>query len=422
MVSFRWLSLPLAVLASLVVASGAGADQRYAAPGGGFGPACPQLTPCNIEVAIEGAGNGDEVIVEPGVLAAGANEIDATATNLLIHGPATGPKPEITSSALTALRADGSNTVIRNLKLTHTAPGGMTSGLLLDGTTAEQMEVNSSSTFGCGLAGGATIRDSICVSTGTNAGALAVIGFLPSIGYARNVTAIATGSGSYGALVYAAVAGVTELDARNVIAQGLPDVGTITNTGTSTAKATMSFSDYVTSQATGTGTSVITPAGTATNILAIPLFVNPVLGDYHQAAGSPTIDAGATDARTGTLDIDGGARVQGTSIDIGADELTPPPPPPADSTPPETTISSGPAKKTKSKKAKFIFSADEAATFTCKLDRGDFKPCTSPTKYKKLKKGKHKFSVTATDAATNIDSTSATYKWTVKKKSKKKHG
>lgn len=92
--------------------------------------------------------------------------------------------------------------------------------------------------------------------------------------------------------------------------------------------------------------------------------------------------------------------------------------PPAD-TPPETKIDSGPKKKTTKTKAKFTFSANEPATFRCKLDKGDFAPCTSPATFNAKKKGKHTLEVVAVDAAGNADATPASYSWKLKKKKKK---
>ena len=77
----------------------------------------------------------------------------------------------------------------------------------------------------------------------------------------------------------------------------------------------------------------------------------------------------------------------------------------------------GPAKKTTKKKAKFTFSASDAASYECKLDKAAFAPCTSPAKVKKLKPGKHKFSVRAIGAAGDAGATT-TFKWKVKRKKK----
>jgi hypothetical protein len=58
--------------------------------------------------------------------------------------------------------------------------------------------------------------------------------------------------------------------------------------------------------------------------------------------------------------------------------------------------------KVRGSKVKLKFSADEAgSTFACKLDRGKAGPCASPKSYKRLKPGRHRFVVVATDAAGN---------------------
>ena len=57
----------------------------------------------------------------------------------------------------------------------------------------------------------------------------------------------------------------------------------------------------------------------AAAIFADPQLVNPPL-DLHIAATSPAIDRGVS-VNAGTLDIDGQPRVQGSAIDLGADEV-----------------------------------------------------------------------------------------------------
>jgi large repetitive protein len=76
---------------------------------------------------------------------------------------------------------------------------------------------------------------------------------------------------------------------------------------------------------------------------------------------------------------------------------------------------------TKKKTATFEFTGSDAravAGFQCSLDGEPFSSCTSPHSVK-VKKGKHTFSVTASDAKGNSGA-AATDDWKVKKKKKKK--
>ena len=88
--------------------------------------------------------------------------------------------------------------------------------------------------------------------------------------------------------------------------------------------------------------------------------------------------------------------------------------PPADTTPPGTSISSAPADSTNSTSASFVFASTEAAsTFQCSIDGGALANCTSPDDHAGLTEGNHTFSVQATDAAGNTDSTPATHNWEI---------
>ena len=98
--------------------------------------------------------------------------------------------------------------------------------------------------------------------------------------------------------------------------------------------------------------------------------------------------------------------------------------------PPETAIGKHPKKLVKTRKrrakARFTFSANEPASFQCKLDKKAFKPCSSPFK-KKVKAGKkggkpkkHKFHVVAIDTLGQGDASAATFKWRVKRLGKRR--
>jgi hypothetical protein len=64
---------------------------------------------------------------------------------------------------------------------------------------------------------------------------------------------------------------------------------------------------------------------------------------------------------------------------------------------PQAVLGHRPRERTRSRTAGFTFSGNPTtAGFVCRLDRGPFRPCTSPTKYRSLKPGHHRFTVRAT--------------------------
>ena len=91
------------------------------------------------------------------------------------------------------------------------------------------------------------------------------------------------------------------------------------------------------------------------------------------------------------------------------DEPEPPPVvlPPADTEAPQTSIDTKKVSHGR-RNAKFTFSSSESdSTFECRLDRKPFESCASPRTYRRLKRGKHKLRVRATDQAGNADPTPA---------------
>jgi hypothetical protein len=87
-----------------------------------------------------------------------------------------------------------------------------------------------------------------------------------------------------------------------------------------------------------------------------------------------------------------------------------------DRTAPKVKLTSGPSGKTKDRTPTFRFKSNDAtAKFSCSVDRARPGRCKSPFTSKKLKPGKHRFKVVATDAAANR-SAPETRSFTVKKK------
>jgi hypothetical protein len=83
--------------------------------------------------------------------------------------------------------------------------------------------------------------------------------------------------------------------------------------------------------------------------------------------------------------------------------------------PPQTKIFRHPKRREKHRKAHFNFTANEPATFECKLDRTPWAVCATPY-IQKVSRGRHKFKVRATDAFGQVDASAAKFRWKVKRK------
>lgn len=91
---------------------------------------------------------------------------------------------------------------------------------------------------------------------------------------------------------------------------------------------------------------------------------------------------------------------------------------PLDTVAPQTRFTKKkPKRKSRKRKAKFRFrSSESGASFKCRLDKRKWRKCKSPRRYKRLKRGRHRFKVRATDIAGNTDPTPATHKFKIKKR------
>jgi hypothetical protein len=315
----------------------ANAAVRYAEPGGDGPEPCLQADPCDIQRAVEGdfgppveVQDGDEVILLPGTYNLGstaAGSVEVTRA-IHVHGQSGQPRPVLVSSSgiNVALFSNSAGARIGHLEVEHASGFA---GLLMSAGTAEGVIVESTAGgIACHL-GNVTLRDSVCWAPAVNAAAVAR---LDSSGAAatrlRNVTAVApNGSNSHGIRLSASSGGANEaIDAKSVIADGGVSDVSASASGSSSATVTLDHSNYATeteSAAFGS-TATVTNPGSGSNQTAAPAFVNAAGGDFHQAAGSPTIDAGATDGASGSADIDSQPRHMGDDPDIGADEASGP--------------------------------------------------------------------------------------------------
>lgn len=88
-------------------------------------------------------------------------------------------------------------------------------------------------------------------------------------------------------------------------------------------------------------------------------------------------------------------------------------PDPAPDTSPETTIASGPGSQTADTSASFVFDSNTNSTFECRIDSGNFEPCTSPFILEDLEEGTHTFEVRSISAGGTTDPSPASYSWQV---------
>ena len=315
----RLLAVIGSVALALAFATPAQAAQLFASPDGAGGPCNP--TPCSLTFAITGAGNGDEVIVKAGTYSVNA-AIPSTASDLSVHGDTSGPMPVIAGTvggSNVPIYLQGINTHLSYLDITNTADASF-AAVCYSGTV-DRVRLTAIGTNSIGLLQNeCTVRDSLvrAIGTGTTAwSASSPVNGKSGVG--RNVTAIATGQNSVGLVVAYLdfLPGSYTLTASNLILDGAVDAKSDT-TGAGPGKLLISNSNFDTSIGTA-----ITPTAIQT---AAPIFVNAAAGDYREAAGSPTIDAGSSDG-IGPLDLDGNARSQGAAPDVGAFEATPQPTP-----------------------------------------------------------------------------------------------
>ena len=313
-----------ALVTFLAVAVPASAATRYAEPNGNGPEPCDLSDPCSLQTAVEGiVTDGDEVILLPGTYVE-TDELDDVNDAIDLHGQSGSPRPTIMSSANTVLFSNDPGTVIHHLDI---EASGVISGLFLQGGTVDEVTVHETTNgTACTFPGaaGATIRDTVCWNSGPGPG----VGLNQSSGTAavklRNVTAVSSGStNSFGVLLGASNNANVSIDGRAVIAQGVTADIRASEDATASSTINLDTSNYFTVTLAGVGTPTVTPAGSGTNQTAEPLFVDTATGGFHQAAGSPTIDAGGLDGFSGSIDIDGDPRTLGAAPDIGADEFVP---------------------------------------------------------------------------------------------------
>jgi hypothetical protein len=161
----------------------------------------------------------------------------------------------------------------------------------------------------------------------------------------------------------------------------------------------------VTSSGAGTGAVSSDPAGVACPPACGADFDqgSTVTLTAHPAAGSGFAGFGGAGcsgiARTCTVTIGSGESVVDAAF--------------TDATAPETLITHGPKNQRRAHTHFSFRSSEPGSSFACTLDDAAPEPCRSPHDYRDLKRGRHLFTVVATDTAGNVDPTPATARFKV---------
>ena len=286
------------------------AAQRYASPTG-TGSTCSSGNPCSIVTAFTGQGLGDEIIIAPGDYGSVSQNLFVQ-MNSYAHGVHGQPPPRIhmapgrymatgINSRLSYARIDGDNQVLQ-----VSENGG-----------ADQLSVHASAGNACIVYG--TLIDSVCWTSTAGDDAISGATGNTITPVLRNVTAEATGSGGTGIEYHTAAGGHLTVTVVNSIVHGAGTDIVIQAFLPNTVDVNIDHSNFVTGIPTGDGAAINPTASQS----PAPQFVNAAAGDFSEAPGSPTINAGVTAAANGPVDVLGISRVISGATDIGAYEFDP---------------------------------------------------------------------------------------------------
>jgi hypothetical protein len=320
LVSFVFLVL-------LACAPAASAAPRYAAPAGS-GTECSEGKPCSLAEAIEKAKANDEVIVTAGEYTPSSSiTLKFEAAGAYIHGDFRGPRPTITrSSPGYALALGAPKSRLAYLDVSNAAESA--AGVVCTAEAAiERVKLAVKGKYAAALQQleSCSIRDSLLRANGESSTAITSTGSVgTAAGAVRNVTAFATGPKSVALRSSAGpMFGIPHLAVvRNSILSG-DEYDLHSTAGLSAGNIDVAYSNFDVAKQEP-GTTLIQGPG---NQSATPLFLDAGAGDYREASGSPTINAGVNE-ELGAADFDGNPRLVGPAPDIGAFEFVPPPPPP----------------------------------------------------------------------------------------------
>ena len=315
------------VVFMLALAPAASATNRFAAPTSrGTGSCLSAANACDLPTAVNGAGTGDQVFVrgDLGVFNLGASNLGYFNANVIhVHG--TGGRPQLNfTTGFFTLHAGSS---LDNVSIASARNGAT---LNLAGATADRVVVKSSGADGACGASGATLTNSVCASsTPLLAGTGALVGDGHDI--LRNDTIYSAANGSRPGVFIRALSDngfPSTADIVDVIARGEKGGGAgieVYSDGSEDSTVNISYSNAsaVASPIASAREHVNTDATDQSPNPALPLFVDPLHGNFRELPRAPTIDHGVNSPANGSHDLAGNPRTVHGRTDIGAFEFIP---------------------------------------------------------------------------------------------------
>ena len=224
------------------------------------------------------------MIIASGSYAMGLTSLSNSQTGVNVHGVAGQPRPVITTSADFGLALFGAGARAADLTIDQT--GGLYGlNLFASSVLVQRIEVHTSAPVACTAGISGLARDLLCVTSAANGIALDDSWGSGTFALAlRNVTAIATGPGSYG--IRADSSGNdTNLDisARNVIASGVTADIRSTEVGTNSESDVLLSNSNFDKIEEGGGGNVTNVGSVSSNQTALPVFADTVT--YRQRVG-----------------------------------------------------------------------------------------------------------------------------------------
>jgi hypothetical protein len=304
---------------------------RYAAPHGVDGSTCAHAHPCTITGALAIAETGDTVILGSGTYGSAAaplqTSLEDNDLNLTIRGETAKPSVRIFSAAPNdGVDLEGASS-LSGVALTYS--GGETALSMGTRATGDHIVVaaGQSAPTACSVLG--TLTNAVCWAQGTDSNAVLVgsIGGSASAPISlRDVDAIASGASGIGIKLEAYESQPT-LNVTNTIAMGgEADIYNSADDSSSTSVINIDHSAFATQEFgdfpfPGTQTINRDPS----DVKQRATFIKAVSGNFHEKAGSKTIDHGVRSAVDGAMDVAGQQRYAGAATDIGAYEFQPRP-------------------------------------------------------------------------------------------------